>query len=67
MLSGMCLARYRHLSNRPRPRSQSLNVLAISAIPASKEVENEDDDEDEDDWGSTLSALTVRSVKKCDK
>jgi hypothetical protein len=59
MLSGSCLARYRHLSNRPRrrprPRSRSLNVLAISAIPASKEVENED----EDDWGSTLSALNT--------
>ena len=61
--NGSCLARYRHLSNRPRrrprPRSRSLNVLAISAIPASKEVENEDDDEDEDDWGSTLSALNT--------
>jgi hypothetical protein len=40
-------------------------LLAIGAFPASKEVENEDDDED--DWRRAYTALTVRSVKKCDK
>ena len=64
------LARYRHVSNRPRPRPRSrlLWTRETRRLPtAFKSSKIEDDYKDEDDWGGANTALTVRSVKKCDK